>query len=80
LSFRNEMKAWKFHLVSDVIVQKAVIRMCLIFHGYDQGRRIFEHLFRFKSTNGKVNTQLGVDVSYNTLYYPYAYMPATGRF
>ena len=27
-----------------------------------------------------MNTQLGVDLTYHTLYYPYSYMPATGRF
>ena len=39
-----------------------------------------EHLFRFEKTNGRLYTQLGVDVTYHTLYHPYAYMPATGRF
>jgi len=81
LSFRNELKAWKFHLVSDVIVQKSgnadVLDLPLV---TIRAAGFFEHLFRFKSTNGKLNTQLGVDVKYNTLYYPYAYMPATGRF
>jgi len=40
----------------------------------------FEHLFRFRQTNGRLNTQLGVDLIYHTLYHPYSYMPATGRF
>ncbi|OFY61007.1 MAG: hypothetical protein A2V50_04590 [Bacteroidetes bacterium RBG_19FT_COMBO_42_10] len=40
----------------------------------------FEHTFRFKQTNGRLATQLGVDAMYNTMYYPYSYMPATGRF
>ena len=40
----------------------------------------FEHLFRFKSTDGKLNTQLGIDLTYHTLYHSYSYMPATGRF
>ena len=81
LSFRNELKAWKFHLVSDVIVQKCsnqtVLDLPLV---AIRASGFFEHLFRFKSTNGKINTQLGVDVNYNTLYYPYGFMPATGRF
>jgi hypothetical protein len=81
LSFRNELKAWKFHLVSDVIIQKCsnstVLDLPLV---TIHAAGFFEHLFRFKSTGGKMNTQLGVDVNYNTLYYPYAYMPATGRF
>jgi hypothetical protein len=81
LSFKNELKAWKFHLVTDVIAQKSsnsnVLDLPLI---TIRSAGFFEHLFRFKSTNGKMNTQLGIDVNYNTLYYPYAYMPATGRF
>jgi hypothetical protein len=81
ITLKNELRAWKFHLASDIIVQKssnsdildlplATIRSA----GY------FEHLFRFHRTGGKLNTQLGVDVIYNTTYHPYSYMPATGRF
>jgi hypothetical protein len=81
LSLKNELRAWKFHLVTDVIVQKCsnseVLDLPLL---TIRSAGFFEHLFRFKSTNGKMNTQLGVDVNYNTLYYPYGYMPATGRF
>jgi hypothetical protein len=40
----------------------------------------FENLFRFVKTGGKLYTQLGVDVTYNTIYHPYAYMPSTGVF
>jgi hypothetical protein len=40
----------------------------------------FEHLFNFKNTNGQLNTQIGAEVLYHTLYNPYSYMPATGRF
>jgi hypothetical protein len=81
LSFRNELKAWKFHLVSDVIIQRSsnsnVLDLPLI---AIRSAGFFEHLFRFKSTGGKLNTQLGVDLTYNTAYHPYSYMPATGRF
>ena len=81
LSFRKEMKAWKFHLATDVIVQKSsnsdVLDLPLV---TIRSAGYFEHLFRFKQTGGKLNTQIGVDVNYNTLYHPYSYMPATGRF
>jgi hypothetical protein len=81
LTVSKELKAWKFHLTTDIIIQKtsnsnvldlplAAVRSALF----------FEHLFRFKSTGGKLNAQLGVDVTYHTLYHPYSYMPATGRF
>lgn len=81
LSAGKEMKLWKFHLASDVIIQQSSNRdiidlplVALRSAGY------FEHLFRFKSTGGELNTQLGAEVMYNTPYHAYAYMPATGRF
>jgi hypothetical protein len=78
---RKELQAWKFHLNGDVLVQKStepsVLDLPLV---AVRSAGFFEHMFRFKSTNGKLNTQLGVDVRYHTLYYPYSYMPATGRY
>jgi hypothetical protein len=81
LTIGKEVRAWKFHLATDLIIQKSsnpdILDLPLIAlrsAGY------FEHLFRFKSTGGRLNTQLGVDVTYHTEYHPYAYMPATGRF
>ena len=81
LSLNKGLKAWKFHLDTDVILQTttnpeildlplATIRAALY----------FEHLFKFKKTNGKLNTQFGADVTYHTVYNAYSYMPATGRF
>jgi hypothetical protein len=81
LTVRKELRAWKFHLASDVIIQKSsnadVLDLPLV---TVRSAGFFEHLFRFKQTGGKMNTQLGVDVIYHTLYHPYSYMPATGRF
>ena len=81
LSISNSLKAWKFHLDTDAILQKSsnseILDLPL---ATIRAAFYFEHLFRFKKTNGKLNTQFGVDVTYNTLYHPYAYMPATGRF
>jgi len=81
LSLKKEMKAWKFHLTADVLVQQStapsVLDLPLV---TARSAGFFEHLFRFKSTNGKLNTQIGFDVTYHTLYYPYSYIPATGRF
>lgn len=77
----KELKAWKFHLTGDVLAQISsnaeVLDLPLVSlrsAGY------FEHLFRFRQTNGKLNTQLGFDVLYHTTYYAYSYMPSTGRF
>jgi hypothetical protein len=81
ITLKKDMRAWKFHLATDAVIQKssnteildlplAAIRAA----GY------FEHLFSFRETGGKLNVQLGFDANYNTSYYPYSYMPATGRF
>src|SRR5664279_2595578 len=80
-TLKNEIRFWKFHLASDVIIQKSsnseILDLPLVTlreAGY------FEHLFRFRKTGGKLNAQFGADVTYNSLYYPYAFMPATGVF
>jgi hypothetical protein len=81
LTVSKGMKAWKFHLDTDVILQKstndAILDLPL---ATVRSAGYFEHLFRFKKTGGKLLTQVGVDVTYNTLYHPYSFMPATGRF
>ncbi len=81
LSARKELRVWKFHLATDLLIQKSsnasILDLPLI---TVRAAGFFEHLFRFKQTNGRLNTQLGAEVTYNTLYYPYSYMPATGRF
>ncbi len=81
LTAKKEFRAWKFHLTGDVIVQKSsnpdILDLPLI---TVRSAGFFEHHFRFKQTNGKLSTQMGADVIYHTLYYPYSYMPATGRF
>ena len=81
LTISKELRAWKFHLASDVIIQKSsnsdVLDLPLV---TIRSAGYFEHLFRFESTGGKLNIQLGADLTYHTLYHPYSYMPATGRF
>lgn len=77
----KEFRAWKFHLNTDLIIQKSsnseILDLPLV---ATRSSAYFEHLFRFKQTNGKLNTQLGADLLYHTLYHPWSYMPATGRF
>jgi hypothetical protein len=81
LALKNELKAWKFHIASDIIIQKSsnsdILDLPL---ATVRAAAYFEHLFRFPNTGGKLNLQLGADANYNTKYYPYSYMPATGRF
>jgi hypothetical protein len=77
----KEFRLWKFHLASNLLLQKSsnpdVLDLPL---ASVRSAFFFEHLFRFKSTNGRLNTQFGAEVFYYTPYYPYAWMPATGRF
>jgi hypothetical protein len=81
ISVRKEFRAWKFHLATDAIIQKSSnVNVLDLPLATVRSAGYFEHLFRFKKTGGKLNFQLGVDVTYNTLYHSYSYMPATGRF
>ncbi len=81
VTVKNELRAWKFHLASDVIIQKSTNSNILDLPlATVRSAFYFEHLFRFMKTGGRLNTQLGADVTYNTIYHPYSYMPATGRF
>jgi hypothetical protein len=81
LYVKKEFSAWKFHLSNDVLVQKSsnktVLDLPLV---TVKSAAFFDHNFHFKLTNGYLRTQLGVEVFYNTPYYGYSYMPATGRF
>lgn len=38
------------------------------------------HVFNFKLTEGKLTTQLGVNILYNSSYSPYTYLPAINQF
>ena len=78
---KKDLRAWKFHLSNDILIQKSSNKeildlplLAIRSAGY------FEHLFNFRRTNGQLNTQLGAEVTYNTLYNAYSYIPATGRF
>jgi len=78
---RKDLRAWKFHLNTDLLIQKSsnaeVLDLPL---ATVRATGYFEHLFNFKKTDGQLNTQIGAEVLYHTTYYPYSYMPATGRF
>jgi hypothetical protein len=81
LYVRKDLRAWKFHLATDLLVQKSsnseILDLPLL---TIRSTGYFEHQFNFKKTNGQLNTQIGAEVLYHTLYHPYSYMPATGRF
>ncbi|MCU0462016.1 MAG: putative porin [Bacteroidales bacterium] len=81
LKVSKEVRAWKFHLAGDLLVQQSsnpeILELPLF---ATRSTFYFEHLFKFKSTNGRLNVQMGADAIYHTPYHPYSYMPATGRF
>jgi hypothetical protein len=81
LYLRKEVSAWKFHLANDILFQKSsnksVLDLPLI---TIRSAGFFEHNFHFKLTNGNLNTQIGVEVLYNTPYYGYSYVPSTSRY
>jgi hypothetical protein len=78
---KKDLRAWKFHLTTDLLVQKSsnteILDLPLV---SVRSTGFFDHTFKFKQTNGRLSTQLGAEIIYNTPYHPYAYMPATGRF
>lgn len=81
VTLKKDLRLWKFHLASDVIVQKSSnTRILDLPLTTIRSAAYFEHLFKFAKTGGKLNAQLGADLTYNTLYHPYSYFPATGRF
>jgi hypothetical protein len=81
LYIKKELSVWKFHLSNDVLIQKSsnkdILDLPLL---TVRSAGFFEHNIHFKITNGYLNTQIGVEVFYNTPYYGYSYMPATGRY
>jgi hypothetical protein len=81
LYVKKDLRAWKFHLTTDLLAQKSsnseILDLPLV---TVRSTGYFEHMFNFKKTNGQLNTQLGAEVLYHTPYHPYSYMPATGRF
>jgi hypothetical protein len=81
LSAQKEFIFWKLHLSNNLLMQKSSNSLVLDLPLITIKTAVFlEHNFFFKFTNGHLNTQLGADVFYNSSYYAYAYMPATGRY
>jgi hypothetical protein len=81
ITVSKDLRLWKFHLNSDVILQQSSNRNVLDLPFVAlRSAAYFEHLFHFESTGGRLYTQLGAEVLYTSGYYAYAYMPATGRY
>ncbi len=81
LTVGKGLKVWKFHFDNDLLVQMSsdpqVLDLPLV---TARSALYFEHLFRFEHTGGRLNSQIGAEVTYYTEYHPYGYMPATSLF
>lgn len=77
----KNFRFWKFRFDNSVLVQKSsnneILNLPLI---CARSAFYFDHEFHFNVTGGKLQTQLGFEAKYNTAYYSYSYMPATGIF
>jgi hypothetical protein len=72
---------WKFYFMNELVYQvsenKDILPLPdLIIHN----STYFDHIFKFKLTNGELRAMLGVDVYYNTSFKGYSYMPALTEF
>lgn len=80
-SFRKDFRLWFFHFAPDITVQKSSNVSLLDLPQVSTRTAVFlEHTFYFPKTKGRLFTELGLDITYHTLYHPYNFMPATGRF
>jgi hypothetical protein len=80
-ALRKNFTLWKFHFVPDINIQQSSNTEILDLPvATIRTAAYLDHMFYFKSTNGRLYTQFGADVVYHTPYYAYSYMPATGRF
>ncbi|MBS0009783.1 MAG: putative porin, partial [Bacteroidales bacterium] len=72
---------WKLRFDTSVLLQKSsdnnILDLPLV---CARAAFYFDHEFHFQVTDGRLQTQLGIEAKYNTAYYSYAYMPATGIF
>ena len=72
---------WKFRFDNSLLFQKSsnsdILDLPL---ACARSAFYFDHEFYFAITGGRLQTQLGFEAEYNTAYYSYAYMPATGVF
>jgi len=81
LELNKDFYLWKFSFQNHVCLQQSnaeeVLPLPLFIF---RNSTSFNHIFHFKSTGGTLQMQLGFDLYYQTSWYGYAYMPATGQF
>ena len=81
LTVKKEFVVWKLHWDNTLLLQQSsnndVLSLPL---AAGRSSLFIEHLFRFKSTGGELNMQIGGEVFIHTPYDAMKYMPATGRY
>lgn len=81
LSVSKDFIVWKLHFDNTILLQQSsnsdVLSLPLV---AARSAFFFSHLFRFASTAGELNFQLGAEAMIHTRYYAMNYMPATGRY
>ncbi len=81
LELNKDFYLWKFSFQNQICLQQSsapdVMPLPLFCF---RNSTAFNHTFFFKSTGGILHMQLGLDIYYQSSWYGYAYMPATGQF
>jgi len=81
LELNKDYYLWKFSFHNHICLQQSseplVLPLPLFLF---RNSTAFNHTFHFKSTGGTLQMQLGLDLYYQTSWYGYAYMPATGQY
>ena len=67
IAVSKEFTAWKFHLATDLILQQSSNRQILDLPFVSMRTAgYFEHLFIFRSTDGRLRAQIGADLTIHT--------------
>ncbi len=81
LELNKDFYLWKFSFQNHICLQQSsqplVLPLPLFLF---RNSTAFNHTFHFKSTGGTLQIQLGLDLYFQSSWYGYAYMPATGQF
>ncbi|MBN1118689.1 MAG: hypothetical protein JXA77_15870 [Bacteroidales bacterium] len=79
LSLEKEFAVWKLHFFNRLHYQvsESVVQIPKLIY---YGSAYFDNTWTFKLTGGKLQTMVGVDLSYTSLFYGYTYSPSWAIF
>jgi hypothetical protein len=81
LTVKKEFVLWKLHWDNTLLFQQSTNNEVLSLPlATARSALFFDHVFRFKATNGELSMQIGGEVFIHTLYNAMNYMPSTGRY